>query len=54
MTEILLWACLVMMVVLSFLIGMLNRCFDRLFHFDEKLTRLEAELSRREARSESE
>ena len=54
MEDLLLWLCIITMVGLSFIISLLGNSSSRLFHINEKLTELEAELSRKETNGGSE
>nr|DAL49259.1 MAG TPA_asm: protein of unknown function (DUF4083) [Caudoviricetes sp.] len=48
MEEWILWLCVVAMFALALVISILYSNSSRLFHIDEKLTELEAKLSREE------
>lgn len=48
MEEWILWMCVVAMFVLALVVSILYSNSIRLFHIDEKLTELEAKLSRKE------
>lgn len=54
MNELVLWLCVFMMIGFALVISMLGNSSSRLFHIDEKLTKLEAELSRKEMNGGSE